>query len=512
MLDLALHLATFCVVVALPPQETRSQEPPVLVCDSATIAGVRAALVDLRAVADAGPSRGGGFTAVYEGAAWTEAHLSRPGARMQEPLRLTIAQDGDGAIAIRKSVGPADRAPTETLLIVGAHAARRPADDRPFAELPADEARRAIADAVRWLPSLAAEAALASRPTCRPGPPVEHRGATLRPVSFTDPAGSTCGALFDAEGRLARLETLTAHPRLGDVCAWTRFAEYETHGAASLPRVVERFAPEPSVTREYRLELRAFRPEGPVNLRADAPAGFGAPPPAEAGFEILEAAPGLFTVEVAAADARVLVLEREKDLVLIYAPDGDDVAAALLRFLSVRFPSKPVAIVACGHHHPSSSGGLRVVAAAGAAVVVPRAMEAHYRLHFARPTSLGAPCVPGPAAPKFEFFEGETRIEAGANTVRLLDIGERSAHTEHYVVFHFPGSGVLFEDDLGYFPADAAPRPTSRLRGLLAALREAGVVPTRLIQGWPVRGVRREVPWSVVEGLFPRPAGGAESR
>lgn len=507
-----LHLATLCLAAVVSPQEPAPPEPPVLVCDSATIAGVRATLVDLRAVADAGPSRTGGFTAVYAGSVWTEAHLSRPGARMQEPLQLTFARDGDGTIAIRKTVGPADRAPTETLLIAGAHAARRPADDRPFAELPADEARSAIADAVRWLPSFAADAALASRPTCRPGPPIEFRGATLRPVSFTDAAGATCGALFDADGRLARLETLTAHPRLGDVCAWTRFAEYETHGAATLPRVVERFVPAPAVTREYRLELRAFRPESPANLRADAPAGFGAPPPAEAGFEILEAAPGLFAVEVAAADARVLVLEREKDLVLLYAPDGDDVAAALLRFLAARFPAKPVAVVACGHHHPSSSGGLRVVAASGATVVVPRAMEAHYRLHFARPTSLGAPCVPGPAAPRFEFFERETRIEAGANTVRLLDIGERSTHTEHYVVFHFPAFGVLFEDDLGYFPVDAAPRPTSRLRGLLAALREAGVAPTRLIQGWPVRGVRREVPWSVVEGLFPRPAGGAESR
>jgi len=238
-------------------------------------------------------------------------------------------------------------------------------------------------------------------------------------------------------------------------------------------------------------------------------------PSSSSGFEFVELAPSLFAIEIAAADGRALVIERDKDLVLLEAPSGDDVTTALLKELAEKFPSKPVAIVACGHHHPGPTGGLRAVAAAGAVVVVPQALEAHYRLQLARPVTLGGPAVAGPAAPTFTFFERETSIDAGANTVRLIDIETKSAHTEHYVVFYFPGSGVLFEGDLGWFPADGAPRLTQRLRGLAEALKSLDIVPKIIVQSWPVRKARRQVPWSTIQSLLdtdPAPASRPEPR
>src|SRR4029079_11554274 len=116
---------------------------------------------------------------------------------------------------------------------------------------------------------------------------------------------------------------------------------------AAVPARVVRFDVASSVTFEYELELVSFHdvrasPEalGMTESRRSDVAGFGARPAPSTGFEVVSLAPGRCSVEIAAVAARVLVIERASDLVLIDAPDGDDVSVALLRALAARFPGK----------------------------------------------------------------------------------------------------------------------------------------------------------------------------
>jgi glyoxylase-like metal-dependent hydrolase (beta-lactamase superfamily II) len=287
-----------------------------------------------------------------------------------------------------------------------------------------------------------------------------------------------------------------------------RYADWERREGAAVPRKISRFMVQSSVTVRYDLELKAISVEAPTEPagslppqhRADVPGWGDAPSPA-AGLEFVPLAPDAWTVEDAAANVRVLVIEREKDLVVLGAPDGDAVSGRFIRGIQDRFDERPIGIVAFGHHHPSPSGGLRAWAAAGATIVAPRGLEEHVRKQLSRPTSLGAPAVTAPVDAKLELFEDRTTIDCGRNTVELLDIKERSDHAFHYVVFHLPGPGVLFEDDLGYFPTTGAARASSRLVGLVDALNEAKIVPKRLVQLWPVRDVAREVQWTTIEEL-----------
>lgn len=509
-----LHIACFCAIVAIAPQESRNPTQEVEVCDSVILAGTRRSIADLMAAQAAGPGAGVGFSSTYVGSVWTEGHYMRPGARTEEPYRLGIDRRQDGELLVREIRGPAQRARTSSTRLSGGRVSERAEDSEPFEERSGDEARLGVLAATRWFPATLVDAALASRPTCRPGPSLESKSGTLRPVTFVDASARACTLLLDEGGQIVKAETLSAHPRLGDVCEWTRFDDYERIDGAVIPRRIRRFVAESSVTFEYVLELASFRRTETVTTDSAGPATRPSP---SSGFEFVELAPSLFAIEIAAADGRALVIERDKDLVLLEAPSGDDVTTALLKELAEKFPSKPVAIVACGHHHPGPTGGLRAVAAAGAVVVVPQALEAHYRLQLARPVTLGGPAVAGPAAPKFEFFERETSIEAGANTVRLINIETKSAHTEHYVVFYFPGSGILFEGDLGWFPADGAPRLTQRMRGLAEVLKALDIVPKIIVQSWPVRNARRQAPWSTIQSLLdaapaPAPASRPEPR
>ena len=506
-----LQLAPLCLLALLAPQDAGQASRPVDVLRSATIDQVRAAVAALQRAESAGPRPASGFSAVYAGGVLIEGHYRTPGFRRRIPVRVAIDCGGPAGLALRETTGEAPNGTAETTLFRGGRVVRQASARAPFKEITGNDAVAALASARRWLPSTAVEAGLGARPSCRAGPSVQVEGATLAPVTFTDAAAAACTLLLDASGRVARLESLKAHPRLGDVCEWSRFERWESRGEVAVPTRIHRFDVASSVTFEYEVELESFRDGSPAadslavpeSRRTEVP-GFGEGIPATAGFEFVELAPELWSVEIAAADARALVIERTSDLVLIDAPDGDDVSAGLLRALAAKFPSKPVRLVAFGHHHPSPSGGLRALAS-GATIVAPKGLEPHVRWLLARPVSLGGAAVAGPPEPRLQLFERQTTIEAGRNTVTLLDIADRSAHAFHYVVFYFPAAGILFEDVLGFFPEKGRPNWSNRLAGLGAALAEAGIVPQRLVQSWPVKGARREVPWVEVREILDRP-------
>jgi hypothetical protein len=507
-----LPFASCVLLVLLAPQQDGAATRPVDVTRSATLDQVRAAVATAAAAESAGPRAARGFSVVYEGSFLLEGHDRLPGQRRRVPVRIAIDCGGQGTFALRETEGEGPKATTETTLFDAGRVARQQRAGAPFKEITGSAAGLALASAQRWFPAAVLDAALDARASCRSGPPVTFQGEMLTPVTFTDSAARACTLLFDSRGRLARVESFAAHARLGDVCEWSRFEQYETREGTAVPARVVRFEVASSVTFEYELELVSFHdgPPSPESLgmpesrRSDV-AGFGARPAPSTGFEVVALAPGLWSVEIAAADARVLVIERASDLVLIDAPDGDDVSVALLSALAARFPGKPVRLVAFGHHHPSPSGGLRAIAASGAAILAPKGLEPHVRGLLARPVTLGGPAVAGPAEPVLQLFEGETRIDAGPNSVTLLDIADRSAHAFHFVVFHFPDSGILFEDDLGWFPEKGEAGWTPRLAGLGVALAEARIVPKRLVQAWPVKGGRREVPWPEVQAIIDHP-------
>jgi len=483
----------------LAPQESREAPTPIDACDSAVAASTRAALRLLDRAAACAPRAATPFVATFAGTVLVEGHYVRPGDRTTVPVRLTLERGVDGATVVRETRGAAGRERTTVLRVADDGVRRRVGPDGPWEVLSGDEARREASAAARLFPAELFAAADRARPTCRPGAPIESFGRRLTPVTFLDPAGDACTLLFDADERLARAEVLKAHATYGDVCEWTRFDDYATIDGALVPRRVGRFLTTRDATYEHRLELAAFRAGASGDADASTPSPTSRP---AAPFALVSLEPGIFAVESVAADARALVVERPRDLILLEALSGDDVTSSMLAFLAERFPAKKVAVVACGHHHPSPSGGLRAVAAAGAEVVVPSDLFAHYDRQLNRDVDFGRPAVAGPKHPRYRLFEGETRLEAGDRSVRLIDIGAASDHADRYVVFYFPECGLLFEGDLGWFPAEGVPRLTGRLRGLAAALAARGVRPRSVVQSWPVAGARRRVDWAVVEGLL----------
>lgn len=470
-------------------------------CESLAVPSARAGLVAVReSAAMHSPLPGAALTLCYEGTVSIEDHLMRPGmVRTVQIAYEFVHSPGERVLRVRETA----KGRTSTTLIDGDRVVVQAEAGSPFVEKGAGEAGRERADAFGWTPSLVAHAAIAAAPSCRLGASIADRSVTLVPVSFVDGAGRAASVFLDPSRHIRRLERLESHQRLGDVCHWTSFDDWVVEHDIQVPRKLARFEVRPAST--LRFDLALVRAEIgappsvalPVEHVGDVP-GWGAPSAPAEGLEFVQLAENLWSIEVAAADVRVLVVEGEGELFLMGAPDGDEVCGGLVDALAARFPGKRLARAAFGHHHPSPSGGLRALAAAGATIIAPRALEEYVRSLLTRPTTLGPPGVAAPPEPGLEFFEGELTINCGTTVVRLIDIGEQSAHAFCYTVFYLPQSGVLFEDDLGYFPSDRVARIGPRLRGLVDALESRAVVPSRLVQLWPVRGVHREVAWSTV--------------
>lgn len=497
------------VQVQAPAPAVEADPPFVNSCDSVMIASVREARERVaRALGLHGGEKARPMVVVYEGTFSHEAHLMKPGQVRTLPVWMELRLDERSRVAqMRVRVGPTDRAPTETTVFWNDRVARQAGPDKAFAESEGSERTLERAEAGMWQASSVLRQALDAAGTCRVSEAIVADGRTLTPITFTDSASRVWTMLLDGEGRVGRVERVFAHERLGDVCEWTTFEDWrEVDGAIvpnKVPYKVSRFLVQGSTTQRFDVSLVSVAADGdatnarqlPLDRRGDI-AEWGV-----SGIEWVELSPHLWSIEIPSVDCRAVLAEREKDLVLIGPTTGDDTCAALLKEIATRFPTKRVGLVAFGHHHPAASGGLRAIVASGAEIVVPRALEAYVRHMLARSTALGAPAVAGTAEPKLTLFDGDTTLQSLAGEIRLINIAEKSAHTFQYVVFYFPDSGVLFEDDLGYFPTSGATRAGPRLMGLEAELTRRGVTPTRLVQLWPVKDVLREVEWKTVVEL-----------
>lgn len=514
-----LHAIVLSTGLCFQPAE-KNVLPAINACDSVVRPQIHQALDLLRSAEQRHQLETKGLIAVYEGSVSIEGHYMRPGMVQTVPIQMELTVDASGhVIVMRETSGAPESRSTETTLIEGDRVASQASGERPFAQVPAFEAAGVRASTAGWLPATAVRAALDSAASCRPGASLKVGGHDCKPITYTDAAGRPCTLIFDEERRLVRIEHPHAHQWLGDACDWTSFDGCLKQDGLEMPSGVTRFTVQASTTTRFDLKLKSARratiPAGaallPEARRQDIPS-WGRPGSTASGLEIVPVAAGVWMVESETADARVLAVERASDLFMLGAPNGDADCAAILRALRERFPDKPVGLVAFGHHHPSPSGGLRAIAAQGATIQAPRELETHVRSHLARPATFGAPAIAAPSNAPIELFDGETTIDCLNTSVRLINIREKSAHTFQYVVFYLPESGVLFQDDLGYVPTSGATRAGRRLAGLVEALDGLDVVPTRMIQLWPVKGALREVEWSLVAGLVQAERASAEKK
>lgn len=229
-------------------------------------------------------------------------------------------------------------------------------------------------------------------------------------------------------------------------------------------------------------------------------------PPEKAGLEpsISKIGDGLWDVRLPTLDARSFVVEFESFVVTVEAPWSSAAGEQAVDLIRGKFPEKPIRYALYSHHHPHASGGLRAFMAAGATVVAPTAHSEYLAEVTGRDFSLAPDRLfKMTGKPSSIAFDDTFTIAEAGQSLQVIDIGEQSRHTTHYMMFWLPESKLLIQGDLGWFVApDGEVRVGGRSAGLLEAIDTRGLPVETLLQGWPVNSQEPSLPIDKFRAAF----------
>jgi glyoxylase-like metal-dependent hydrolase (beta-lactamase superfamily II) len=201
-------------------------------------------------------------------------------------------------------------------------------------------------------------------------------------------------------------------------------------------------------------------------------------------------------------DHRSLVVEFADYLVLIEAAVGSANGERMVDAVKRRWLEKPIRYFFFSHHHPHYTGGLRAFIAEGATIITtPGNKEfvrkvARYRFKIS-PDRLAR----SPRPVRIHTFRNRFELTDSTNRLVAIDIGERSTHTDEFVIFYLPKQKLVFEAEQGWVTVDGALLASRRAEGFLKVLSDEGIDAQRLVQCWPMRANKPEVSRSELEAL-----------
>jgi glyoxylase-like metal-dependent hydrolase (beta-lactamase superfamily II) len=452
-----------------------------------------------------GPLPAGHAVAVrYAGTLALEGHYERPHEiRDFHSLRRIVVASPDMARQDWTTWSEDDTThTTETTLLLGARVLQRADAGAPFRELRGREAHEAAYVILSAAPPLAVAHILGWNGRGLAGGPLS---AFQTQYAWPDSLGRTEWNL-DALDRPLFYSALRDDPRRGSLMQ-------DAH-AFGVSTIAGRVWPDSLRTMGLPADFTWTLTERRVGVEEDVPLAELAAPdhvvpaaaPADTTARVAAVTPRAWAVELPDADTRSLAVEFSDHLVLLETSCDNIHGERIRAALRARFPGKPVRFVAFSHHHPAYTGGLRPFLADSAGVVCAGALApfvdeiAH--LNFALVPDRLWRRYPGGAAPRVDTLQaGRWRHADASNELVAIDIGSRSNHTDHYLVFWLPRQKLLFEGDLGFFTVDGALRASRRAAGLLQAVDEAKLAPETVVQSWPVNGNAPSVPIATLRAL-----------
>jgi glyoxylase-like metal-dependent hydrolase (beta-lactamase superfamily II) len=296
-------------------------------------------------------------------------------------------------------------------------------------------------------------------------------------------------------GRLVRYTRLQGHPRLGDVRDSVTFSYRGGDPVPDSMSVAVYWRDENWRLVQHRL---AWSSETVADSMFAAPDSAG-PAPAHEMYDavdgmltaspaLVQIAAGIWSADMEDIGSRTLIVEFADHLAVIEVAlgsvNGERIADAARR----RWPDKPIRYLLFSHHHPHYVGGIRAMVAEGATVITTPGNEELVRNLASRPFHTRPDRLAVHPLP-LHVVTFVDRYELSDSTNRLVAInyGERSKHTDEFVVFWLPRQKVLFEASLGWVRVNGALRVSGGVKPLLAWLDEQKMDVDRVVQSWPMR-------------------------
>jgi len=288
---------------------------------------------------------------------------------------------------------------------------------------------------------------------------------------------------FDEESRLKKIVWLGTHEMWGDQSIELTYLQQITNGTHLVPTAIM----------EKTFETTTFQTE----ILEESKVEIAIPVPSEHRLQAEEApTTGKIVIEkysdnvtflhLTDCDSRTTLIEFRDFLMVIDSPISSANGKRILQQIDEMKLEKPVKYFAFGHHHPHYLGGVRPFISAGATVLTTRKIAPYVKQiaefkHTRQPDELEQ----NPTTLRVEIFEDQTEITDGDYSIKVFDIGEKSRHTNDYLLFYFPKERLILQDD-GIWLRPNQPL-NERTQATYAAIKQLNVDVTDCIQSWPTQ-------------------------
>lgn len=273
---------------------------------------------------------------------------------------------------------------------------------------------------------------------------------------------------------LIKVTTLHNDDLFGDVLTTINYSEFTSIGKLNFASRIDIGKYNGKIKDEITLYKPEFVKQPPTLLVR--PAGYK---PTESSVTLPDIAVRKYNdkihfVELKHTDDRVMVVEFVDFLLVAEAPINSANGEAIIAEARKISPSKPIRYFVFGHHHPHYIGGVRAFIHKGAKIICSK-MNEEYLTHIANAphTLLSDSLHLQKKKLQLEMINDSLSISDGNYEMKIYFIGQKSQHTNDYLVYYFPKEKLLFEDDLVWIPTEGEIKKAGgRQAGLYHAIKE----------------------------------------
>lgn len=162
----------------------------------------------------------------------------------------------------------------------------------------------------------------------------------------------------------------------------------------------------------------------------------------------------VYLIKVSGLENKVLILKDKEYISVFEAPVNPILSSELIRFLNNKFNGLDIKNLFLTHHHPDHAAGIKAFADIGCNIIAPKlhiqyldslahidySFNNYYNVYNKKPI--------------YQFVEKEAKAVAFENkNVIAYEIGEKTGHSEYFIVYYLPHSNIIFISDLVFFSA-----------------------------------------------------------
>lgn len=302
---------------------------------------------------------------------------------------------------------------------------------------------------------------------------------------------------------LTKITTLNDDDLFGDVLTTYTYSNYTKIDDLSLALDVEIKKIDGKLLDEVHLTNAKFTDKMPKLLERPANYKLTDEILAKPELEIEKYNDNIHFIELKHTDDKVMVVEFLDFLLVAEAPLKSENGELIIEEARKIAPNKPIKYFVFGHYHPHYLGGIRPFVHRGAKIIASKQDQEYVSYivnskHTLNPDSLQL--EPKPLI--FKEIKDSLTFSDSRTEMKIYFIGEKSEHTNDYLIYYFPKEKLVFENDLVWIKREGEIKKAgSRQAGLYNAVKGLGIEVETIIQSWPVSdyGVKTVIPFEDLE-------------